>query len=103
MKPIDIMFLICSFYLLALLTVGSLAAEDEGYGVDCSFPIHSKDFSCGNLLGDRKKIYDEYMQGCRDQWGAKGAVRCNMNENDRIEMSRRQPQSMVVRFLCAVS
>jgi hypothetical protein len=94
------MFLIRSFYVVAVLTVGSLvAADDEGYGVDCSFPIHSTESSCGDLLGDRQAVYDEYMQGCRDHWGSKGAARCNANERDRIEMSRRQPQSMVVRFV----
>lgn len=35
------------------------------------------------------------MQGCREKWGAKGAKRCDANEEDRLEMSRRQPQSMV--------
>ena len=91
------MYLVRSFYLLALLSVGSLVtADDEGYGLDCSFPIHSTESSCRGLLGDRQAVYDEYMRGCREQWGTKGAVRCDANERDRLEMSRRQPQSMVV-------
>jgi prolyl 4-hydroxylase len=75
-----------------------VAAKVEGadYGVDCSFPIHSTDLQCGDLLGDRKSVYEEYMQGCREHWGEKGAKRCNSNEQDRLAMSRRQPQSMVV-------
>lgn len=82
--------------LLATAAVYLVGAEDEGYGVDCSFPIHSLDFKCGDLLGDRKAVYEEYMQGCREKWGEKGARRCDQNEADRIEMSLRQPQSMVV-------
>ncbi|KAL3943133.1 MAG: hypothetical protein SGBAC_002782 [Bacillariaceae sp.] len=35
------------------------------------------------------------MEGCRQKWGNKGALRCDSNEEDRLEMSRRQPQSMV--------
>jgi hypothetical protein len=33
------------------------------YGVDCSFPIHYFDFRCGDLLGDRKTFYEDFMQG----------------------------------------
>lgn len=80
----------------SLVALSNVGADNEGYGVDCSFPIHSKELSCGDLLGDRKAVYEEYMQGCREQWGVKGAARCDMNEKDRLEMSRRQPQSMVV-------
>jgi len=81
---------------LSLFLAGlSVHAQNADYGVDCSFPIHSKEFKCGNLLGDRKKIYEEFMEGCRKFYGKKGA-RCDSTENDRIEMSQRQPQSMVV-------
>jgi len=34
------------------------------------------------------------MQGCRDHYGDKGYL-CDSNEKDRIEMTLRQPQSMV--------
>ena len=95
------MMLFQSFLLCVVLATNSIvvlsAENDEGYGLDCSFPIHSKKFSCGDLLGDRKAVYEEYMQGCREQWGAKGAARCDANEKDRLEMSRRQARSMVVR------
>jgi len=40
-------------------------------------------------------VYEEYMEGCREKWGASGAKRCDSNERDRIAMSKRQPQSMV--------
>ena len=82
--------------LWTFLVVG---AQDGGggadYGVDCSWPIHGKESSCGDLLGDRKPIYEDFMAGCRAKFGKKG-VRCDQTEEDRIEMSRRQPQSMVV-------
>lgn len=93
------MIIIRTIYLFAILAASSfVSANDEGadYGVDCSFPIHSTESSCGDLLGDRKAVYEEYMQGCRDKFGEKGAQRCDANEADRIEMSRRQPKSMVV-------
>ena len=90
-----------TFLLCVVLVTNSIVVtandDDGGYGLDCSFPIHSKEFTCGNLLGDRKAVYEEYMKGCREQWGLKGAARCDFNENDRLEMSRRQAQSMVVR------
>jgi hypothetical protein len=57
-----------SLFLSALLMSGQKqilvsAGEQADYGVDCSFPVHTTDFRCGNLLGDRKKFYEEYMQG----------------------------------------
>jgi hypothetical protein len=85
-------------YVIASLVLAGLSAQaqDATYGVDCSFPIHSKEFRCGNLLGDRKKVYDKFMEGCREFYGNKGK-RCDSTEEDRLEMSLRQPQSMVVR------
>ncbi len=66
------------------------------YGIDCSFPVKSAEFRCGNLLGDRKTIYDKYMQGCREHAGPKKASMCDSNEQERFEMSKNQPRSMVV-------
>lgn len=71
-------------------------AQDASYGVDCSFPIFSKDLKCGDLLGDRKAVYEEFMDGCRKYYGNKGN-RCDATEDDRIAMDIYQPQSMVVR------
>lgn len=46
------------------LVVGwGLLASAAEYGVDCSFPIHHFDFRCGNILGNRKKFYEDFMQG----------------------------------------
>jgi hypothetical protein len=71
----------------------SAAARSE-YGVDCSFPIHSKQLKCGNLLGDRKSFYEEYMEGCREYYGDRAEL-CDETEDDRIQMNRIQPKSMV--------
>lgn len=74
-------------------------AESAGdYGLDCSWPIHGKKRSprCESMFPHQMELYEEYLQGCREKWGAKGAARCDSNELDRLEMSWRQPQSMVV-------
>jgi hypothetical protein len=90
--------------LLTASVIGSKPPSEPaftGYGVDCSFPVFDRDLSgCGDILGDRQSFYEEYMQGCRDHFGSK-AHRCDTTEQDRLDMSRRQPQSMVVccRFL----
>jgi prolyl 4-hydroxylase len=76
------------------LTLGIAVAQTADYGVDCSFPIHSTDFKCGDLLGNRKAVYEEYMQGCRDFNGKRGN-RCDSYEKDRLENNVLQPQSMV--------
>jgi prolyl 4-hydroxylase len=80
---------------LTATVVHPFASADADFGLDCSWPVHSTDFKCGNLLGDRQAVYDHYMDGCREKWGDQGAKRCDANEADRIEMTRRQPQSMV--------
>lgn len=76
------------------------AFGEPSYGVDVSFPVHY-----GNLLdkndpnqplGDRQALYDEYMKGCHDFYG-KRATSCDVTEEDRWDMSLRQPTSMQVR------
>jgi len=83
-------------FLIAWTTQHIHAEEHLSYGVDCSFPIHSKSFRCDDILGDRYQVYEDYMDGCRKRYGRK-ANRCDESENDRIAMNVRQPQSMVVR------
>ena len=69
------------------------AAGDDGeYGVDVSWPMHHQEWT--PLNQERKEAYDEFMEGCREAYGAKGHL-CDVNEEDRIEMTLRQPQSMV--------
>jgi len=81
--------------LAVLVPTQSITVTDENdgtpYGVDCTFPIHYKNLRCGNLLGDRKKIYEDYMQGCYDAFGDEI---CDAYEDDRIAMSLRQPAGM---------
>ncbi|KAL7567033.1 hypothetical protein ACA910_019956 [Epithemia clementina (nom. ined.)] len=90
--------------LTTVLIASSLFGTTDGdssvlvadYGVDCTFPIHSKELKCGARFGDdREQVYEHYMQGCRDHYSGKKAIRCDTTEYERIEMSLRQPQSMV--------
>jgi hypothetical protein len=92
--------------------------ETVSYGVDVSFPIQHERITTNfawlphnidtNIqtpreyegmvvqpLGDKQKIYDDFMQSCKDAFPDK-AQRCVQNERDRIAMSLRQPQSMTV-------
>ena len=80
----------------ALLLAGLFVHRGQSveYGVDCTWPVHSKELRCGDLLGDRMTPYENFMEGCRKFYGKKGD-RCDSVEQDRIEMSVRQPQSMV--------
>ena len=91
------------------------------YGVDVSFPMHHEKISSNypwlphNLdpslptpkefqdqviqpLGNREKFYENFLDACVKHYGAKG-TRCIANENDRIAMSLRQPQSMQVSLM----
>lgn len=47
-------------------------------------------------LGDVQSRYSKYMKDCFDYYQAKGhkGIRCKQTEQDRIDMSLRQPQSM---------
>mmetsp|Transcript_55340 Transcript_55340/g.134401 ORF Transcript_55340/g.134401 Transcript_55340/m.134401 type:complete len:424 (-) Transcript_55340:108-1379(-) len=82
--------------LLVASSVISIEVTDENagdpYGVDCSFPIHYRNFRCNNYLPEQQRLYDEFMQGCYDTYGQ---THCDNYENDRIMMSLAQPQSMV--------
>jgi hypothetical protein len=85
-------------FIIAAVAITSSAVDAADYGVDCSWPIHSSSVDkcpIKGMLGDRMAVYEEYMEGCRAKWGKSGAARCDSNERDRIEMSKRQPQSMV--------
>ena len=83
---------------LAVWAASAFSASAQAvndYGVDCTFPIHSTEIRCNHAFADdRKQAYEDFMAGCRDYYGNKG-FRCDTTEKDRIEMSIRQPQSMV--------
>ena len=82
--------------LLFAIAVGtSLAQADDGisradYGADESYPMHYP----RALRDDRQEEYERLIQGCVETYGKKGPL-CWQNEVDRIDMSLRQPQSMV--------
>ena len=80
--------------LLSVLAAFSFAQESPVYGADVSFPIHHLTLQEGPL-GNRNELYKEFMEGCRKHYGRKSKS-CDEAEMDRLEMSRRQPQSMVV-------
>ena len=86
------------------------------YGVDVSFPIHHDRISTNYAwlphntdptietpkefkdqvvqpLGNKEKFYNDFLDSCVKYYGKKGS-RCIQNEDDRVAMSLRQPQSM---------
>jgi hypothetical protein len=81
--------------LLSVLAEFTFAQESPEYGADVSFPIHHLTLHEGPL-GNRNNLYKEFMEGCRKHYGRKSKS-CDEGEIDRLEMSLRQPQSMVVR------
>ena len=99
-----------SYLLLAIATESSFSSTSaadrvlnafgqESYGVDVSFPVHYSNVISkeDNPLGDRQSFYDEFMDGCRKHYGGKkGSAACDVTEEDRLEMSLRQPSSMQV-------
>jgi prolyl 4-hydroxylase len=79
----------------AALSLVDFVRGDVMYGVDVSYPMHHRNLTRPNPLGDDKqKFYEESIQRCVDHYGKRGQ-RCRENEDDRIAMSLRQPQGMV--------
>ena len=85
-----------SLTIFALLFLAHVKfVQSTEYGVDCSFPVHSKEWKCDDTkLGNRTKMYHDFMEGCRKTYGKQG-FRCDITEDDRLQMSVRQPQSMI--------
>jgi hypothetical protein len=105
------MILFSNVFLIAFLTTNAVE-----YGVDVSFPMHHPNVSTNyeNLphntapaghptpsmfkdipiqpLGDRQAVYTSFMKGCTDTFSAE---ECWDFESGRLEMSLRQPASMV--------
>ena len=77
----------------------------SSYGVDRSFPIHHptvlfEDEEVGRgeavkCLPNKQQFYTEYMEGCRQAYHPEG-YRCDISEEERIDMNLRQPASMFV-------
>ena len=77
--------------------------EEEGYGVDASFPIHhnfiGEDVHVSDTLrifGPRKlELYNKFLQGCQDRYAqVNKAHECDMNEQARIRLNLNQPSAM---------
>ncbi|CAB9501183.1 Protein phosphatase 1 regulatory subunit 12A [Seminavis robusta] len=101
----------------ALLLLQLASAQDVEYGVDVSFPIHHRKVSDNfawlphnqdpahhktpkqfeemvvSPLPGREEMYLDFIKSCEKAFGGR-ASRCRMTEQDRIDMSLRQPQSM---------
>lgn len=75
-----------------------VVGDEEGskYGVDVSWPMHHAWTESSKPLSDeRRAAYEEFMNGCREKYKEKGKI-CDDNEQGRLDMTLRQPQSMVV-------
>jgi len=101
----------------SLLALPAICDAQVEYGTDISFAQHYETVSTNYAwlphhvdpennptppeyegmpiqpLGDMKKKYDDYIQGCVEYYGEKGD-RCTEGEQGRVAMSLRQPQSM---------
>ena len=90
------------------------------YGLDVSFPIHHLKLSTNyawlphnvdpennptppeykgmnvQYLGNKQAEYDEFIKGCDEHYGQTGKAysACRVTEEDRVEMSLRQPAAM---------
>lgn len=60
---------------------------------DASWAIFSTDIS--DMLGNKKAIYDAFMNGCRESAGTKAKHLCDDAEMSRINLIREQPNSIV--------
>jgi hypothetical protein len=88
-----------SYFALLPLALTQVTAQ---YGADCSFPILNEELvECPLGRESQQAKYDHFMEGCRKFYGAKGN-RCDTTEKERVEMSARQAQSMVVSRLSSL-
>ena len=106
--------------LLCLFGINKLSvivAEENSieYGVDVSWPIHhpwsaldtederyyeaypnQENEPASDILPDRKKIYNDFMKGCRNFY-VKFPEDCDEDDSERILGNLEQPAIMVVR------
>jgi len=101
---------------LAIVAVCHAEVSEIEYGVDVSFPMHHRKLSDNfawlphnvdpslktparykdmvvSPLPGREEMYQDFIDTCEKAWPTKSS-RCRMTEQDRIDMSLRQPQSM---------
>jgi prolyl 4-hydroxylase len=80
--------------LATLFLLSATSAAQQEFGVDCSFPMQHKKLRCdAQFADDRQQFYEDFMQSCRDHFD--DAEDCDSYEQDRIQMSLYQPQSIV--------
>lgn len=91
-----IMFLRLTALIAILGSVfGEVAVGESKYGVDESWPMmHS---SWKPLSDERRTTYENFMNGCRESYMNRPGL-CDDNEQQRLDMTLRQPQSMVVSY-----
>jgi len=101
-----------------ITTLCGESSDTPEYGVDVSFPMHYLSLSTNypwlshnvdpdqnpvpnkykempiQPLGNRQQFYDDFIKECADFYGKKGNA-CYGVERDRMDMSLKQPQSMV--------
>jgi hypothetical protein len=83
--------------LLLLLLVATAAADvnelgQESYDIDSSWAIHSTKLK--DTFGDKQRLYDDFMNGCRASIPEGDASSCN--DEFRINMNVNQPAGMRV-------
>ena len=68
-------------------TIPPATSNDEGFGVDASWPMQRYDPS--KLL--RKDAYQDYMEGCYQHANERT---CDFNDEERLELNAHQPPKM---------
>lgn len=100
MKPLSMTLRLTVATILLTSLSHYVVGDEEGsnYGVDVSWPMHHAwtEASSKPLNDERRAVYEDFMNGCREKYQAKGNL-CDSNEQGRLDMTLRQPQSMVVR------
>jgi hypothetical protein len=79
-----------------LCAIAVLIQRVNSYGLDCSFPIANQILNgCDSSTmfeSPRQNVYDDFMEGCYREYDSDW---CNPEEESRLAMNHRQPQSMV--------
>ncbi len=93
-SPRQVLFAVLGCVLIVSNGILVFSEQQEIYGTQCSFAITGQNLDgCDEELLDRRQsFYDHYMEGCYTN--AHKDV-CDENEETRLAMNIRQPQSMV--------
>lgn len=85
-----------SFAVIAISNIGTVTSQEQRhvFGTQCSFAITGPNLDgCDpSLLDHRQNFYNDYMAGCYEHYSK---YKCRAEEESRLEMNVRQPQSMV--------